>query len=232
MVRTLRALVSSIGLASALVLTGMPTAHADDYAFLKAQDLQQTVLRAQMPRALGPWTQYFYFTETGRNYTVPTMCWDRNGNVTLPKAKVVGAVGYQVSQSTGGSVMIYQYATAQAAQAALTAMQEARCSDSPRVPDEGGQLVQAESGSDFTDSSMRGYAAGVNYVDGGVQMFRDVRTTQRGLAIVQTEITRTFQGTPSVAQGEQVANQLGSVNQSWHANVVRAYESFGQGRAS
>jgi len=184
-----------------------------------------------MPRALGPWTQYYYYTETGRNYTVPTMCWDSNGSVTLPKSKVVGAVGYQVNQSTGGSVRIYQYATTQTAQAALTAMQKARCSDSPRVQDEGGQLVPAESGSDFTDSSMTGYAAGVNYVDGGVQMFRDVRTTQLGLAIVQTEITRAVQGTPSVAEGQQVASQLGSVNRSWHTNVVRAYESFGKGRA-
>lgn len=231
MARFLRLLASTTAVVAALMLNGLPTAQADDYSLMDEQFLQQAVLRAQMPRSLGPWSQNVYFAETGRAYTVPTLCWDSKGAVTLPRAKVVGAVGYQVNQSTSGSVAIYQYADAAAAQAALTAMRQARCSDSPRIKDEGGKLVAAESGSDFADDSMTSYAAGVNYADGDLEVFRDIRTTQRGLAIVQTEVYRAVQGTTSAAQGQQSASRLGSVNRSWHANVVRAYESFGQGRA-
>ena len=231
MKKPLRVLASTTAVAAALTIGGMSTAHADDYMFLKAQELQQTVLRVQLPKTLGPWTQNYYYTETGSSFTVPTMCWDGKGAVTLPKAKVMGAVGYAVNTFTSGSVTIYQYADAQAAQAALDAMQQARCSDNPRVANEGGQLVPAQSGSDFTDQTMTGYAAGVSYSEGDVQAFQDIRTTQRGLAIVQTELYRAVESSRSMADQQQVANRLSSVNRSWHANVVRAYESFGQGRA-
>lgn len=231
MKKSLRVLASATAVAATLTLGGMSTAHADDYMLLDAPELQQTVLRVQMPKTLGPWSQNYYYTDTGRSFTVPTLCWNSKGAVTLPKAKVVGAVGYAINQFTSGSVTIFQYADANAAQAALTAMQQAQCSDSPRIADEGGQLVPAQSGSDFTDESMTGYAAGINYSEGDVQAFKDVRTTQRGLAIVQTQVYRAVEGSRSAADRQQVANRLGSVNRSWHANVVRAYESFGQGRA-
>jgi hypothetical protein len=227
----LSALASSTAVAAALTLSGASTAHAADYQFMDSALLQQSVLRVQMPKTLGPWSQNLYYTESGRSFTVPTMCWDSKGGVTLPKAKVVGAVGYTVNQFTGGSVSIYQYADAAAAQAALAAMQQAQCSDSPRIADEGGQLVPAQSGSDFTDDSMSSYAAGVNYVDGDMQAFKDVRTTQLGLAIIQTQLYRYVGGSTTASARQQAANRLGSVNSAWHAKVVRAYENFGQGRA-
>lgn len=227
----IRALATTIAVTATLAVGGANAAHADDYLFMDSTMLQQTVLRVQMPKTLGPWSQNMYYSETGRSFTVPTMCWDDKGAVTLPKAKVVGGVGYAINTYTNGAVTIYQYADAAAAQAALTAMQQAQCSDSPRIANEGGQLVPAQSGSDFTDSSMTGYAAGVNYTDDNLQVFEDVRTTQRGLAIVQTKLYRAVEGSRSPADRQQVANRLGSVNRSWHANVVRAYESFGQGRA-
>ena len=227
----LSALASSTAVAAALTLGGASTAHAADYQFMDSALLQQSVLRVQMPKTLGPWSQNLYYTESGRSFTVPTMCWDSKGGVTLPKAKVVGAVGYTVNQFTGGSVSIYQYADAAAAQAALAAMQQAQCSDSPRIADEGGQLVPAQSGSDFTDDSMSSYAAGVNYVDGDMQAFKDVRTTQLGLAIIQTQLYRYVGGSTTASARQQAANRLGSVNSAWHAKVVKAYESFGQGRA-
>ncbi len=227
----LSALASSTAVAAALTLSGASTAHAADYQFMDSALLQQSVLRVQMPKTLGPWSQNLYYTESGRSFTVPTMCWDSKGGVTLPKAKVVGAVGYTVNQFTGGSVSIYQYADAAAAQAALAAMQQAQCSDSPNIADEGGQLVPAQSGSDFTDDSMSSYAAGVNYVDGDMQAFKDVRTTQLGLAIIQTQLYRYVGGSTTASARQQAANRLGSVNSAWHAKVVKAYESFGQGRA-
>lgn len=227
----LSALASSTAVAAALTLSGASTAHAADYQFMDSALLQQSVLRVQMPKTLGPWSQNLYYTESGRSFTVPTMCWDSKGGVTLPKAKVVGAVGYTVNQFTGGSVSIYQYADAAAAQAALAAMQQAQCSDSPNIADEGGQLVPAQSGSDFTDDSMSSYAAGVNYVDGDMQAFKDVRTTQLGLAIIQTQLYRYVGGSTTASARQQAANRLGSVNSAWHAKVVKAYEGFGQGRA-
>lgn len=231
MTNRLSVLATVIATTATLIVGGASAAQADDYMYLDSTTLQQTVLRAQMPKTLGPWSQNLYYTESGRSFTVPTMCWNDKGAVTLPKAKVVGAVGYALNTYSNGSVAVYQYADAAAAQAALAAMQQAQCSDSPRIANEGGQLVAAQSGSDFTDDSRTGYAAGVNYADDGLQVFEDVRTTQRGLAIIQTELYRAVEGSRSPADLQQVANRLGSVNRSWHANVVRAYESFGQGRA-
>lgn len=231
MKRILSGLAASATLAATLAVGVAATAHADDYSYMKPTELQQAVLRAQMPRTLGAWTQNYYYAESSRSFTVPTLCWDSKGAVTLPAAKVVGAVGYQIDAKTSGSVSIYQYADASQAQAALAALQQARCSDSPRIANEGGQLVPAESGSDFTDDSRTGYAAGISYTDDGMAVFRDVRTTQRGLAIVQTEVYRAIDGTVSTKQGQQAANRLGSVNGRWHSAAVTAYENFGQGRA-
>ena len=227
----IRALATTIAVTATLAVGGANAAHADDYLFMDSTMLQQTVLRVQMPKTLGAWSQNMYYTESGRSFTVPTMCWNDKGAVTLPKAKVVGAVGYAINRYTNGAVSIYQYADAAAAQAALAAMQQAQCSDRPRIADEGGQLVPAQSGSDFTDDSMSSYAAGVNYVDGDMQAFKDVRTTQLGLAIIQTQLYRYVGGSTTASARQQAANRLGSVNSAWHAKVVKVYESFGQGRA-
>lgn len=231
MKRILSGLAATATLAAALTVGATTTAQADDYAYMKPPMLQQAVLRAQMPRTLGAWTQNLYYSESSTSFTVPTLCWNAKGAVTLPAAKVVGGVGYQIDRDTSGSVTIFQYADAAAAQAALAALQKAGCSDNPKIADEGGTLVPAESGSDFTDDSRTGYAAGISYTDGGITAFRDVRTTQRGLAIVQTEVFRGLERTPSVKQAQQTANRIGSVNERWHAAAVTAYENFGQGRA-
>lgn len=224
-------LAATATLAAALTLGVTSAAQADDYVYMKPAELQQTVLRAQMPKSLGSWTQNYYYSESSRSFTVPTLCWNAKGAVTLPAAKVVGAVGYQIDPNTSGSVTVFQYADAAKAQAALAALQKAGCSDNPKIADEGGTLVPAQSGSDFTDDSRTGYAAGVSYTDGGAQVFEDVRTTQRGLAIVQTEVFRAVEGALSEKQAQQTASRISSVNSTWHAAAVKAYESFGQGRS-
>lgn len=231
MKRILSGLAATAMLTSAMTLGFATAAQADGYVYMKPAELQQAVLRAQMPRTLGTWTQNYYYSDSRTIFTVPTLCWDAKGAVTLPASKVVGAVGYQIDAQTSGAVTIFQYADAAKAQAALTALQQARCSDSPKIADEGGALVPAESGSDFTDDSRTGYAAGISYTDGGLKVFEDVRTTQRGLAIVQTEVYRAIDGTLTDKQAQQTASRLGSVNSRWHAAAVKAYESFGQGRA-
>lgn len=231
MKRILSGVAATATLAAALAVGVSTTAHADDYSYMKPTQLQQAVLRAQMPKTLGAWTQNYYYAETSTSFTVPTMCWDSKGAVTLPAAKVVGGVGYAINAGTNGSVSIYQYADAAKAQAALTALQSARCSDSPRVPGEGGGLIPAESGSDFTDDSRTSYIAGASYTEDGRQVFRSIQTTQRGLAIVQTSVYRSVEGSMTLGQRQQAVNRVNSVTQAWHTNAVRAYENFGQGRA-
>lgn len=231
MKRILSGLAATAMLTSAMTLGFATAAQADGYVYMKPAELQQAVLRAQMPKTLGSWTQNYYYSESSTSFTVPTLCWNSKGAVTLPASKVVGGVGYQIDANTSGAVTIYQYADAAKAQAALAALQKAGCSDSPKIADEGGTLVPAESGSDFTDDSRTGYAAGVSYTDGGVQVFTDVRTTQRGLAIVQTQVYRAVPTPVSESQGQKIASRAGKVNDTWHSAAVKAYESFGQGRA-
>lgn len=231
MKRILSGLAATATLAAALTVGVTTTAHADDYVYMKPPMLQQAVLRAQMPKSLGSWTQNLYYSDSRTIFTVPTLCWDSKGEVTLPASKGVGGVGYQIDANTSGSVTIYQYADAAKAQAALTALQQAGCSDSPKIAYEGGTLVPAQSGSDFTDDSRTGYAAGISFTNDGLQVFKDIRTTQRGLAIVQTEVFRAVDDSVSVKQAQTIASRLGSVNGTWHAAAVKAYENFGQGRA-
>lgn len=228
---SIRPLAATAALAIAITFGVTSAAQADGYSTLKPMELEQTVLRAQMPKALGAWTQNYYFSESSRSFTVPTLCWDSKGDVRLPASKNMGGVGYQVSTTGGGAVTIFQYADEASAQAALSAMKNARCSDSPTVMTDGGVKVEASSGSDFTDDSLTGYAAGLSYKQDGTIMFTDVRTTQRGLAIVQTEVTRWIDASASITQQQNTASKLGSVNATWHANAVKAYESFGQGRS-
>jgi hypothetical protein len=78
---------------------------------------------------------------------------------------------------------------------------------------------------------------GVNDVDGDVQMFMDVRNTQCGRAIVQTEATRAAQGTPSVAAGQQMVNhtrqpglegQHGIASDTESENARPAFQQHGE----
>lgn len=93
------ALVGALGLAQ--------PAWADGSGRLDPAGLEQTVLRAQPPNALGAWTQNMYGTTEGSG---PEVCWSAKGEpVMLPDAAVAGLVGYQVSPTTGLGVSIYQY---------------------------------------------------------------------------------------------------------------------------
>jgi hypothetical protein len=52
-------------------------------------------------------------------------------------------------------------------------------------------------------------------------------STQAGLAIVQTEVGA-YRPLPQSAKQRQAAlDQVASVNDRWHAQVVKAYQNFG-----
>jgi len=105
--RTLAALPIAAVLALGI---GAPAAHADDYSRMNATELEQAVLRAQMPKTLGSWSQNYYFSENDARFTRPTLCWNRSGDVKLPNSKNMGSVGYAVGSNGSSSVTIYQYA--------------------------------------------------------------------------------------------------------------------------
>lgn len=219
-----------VAAASVLFTSLASTARADDYVNLNSAELEQTVLRAQMPKSLGSWRQNYYFTENAARYTQPTVCWNANGDVKLPPARNFGSVAYAVTPDLMGTVTIYQYATKAKADAALAALRKVSCADSPTVTTDEGVSVSASSGSDFTDSTTTGLSAGLSYSQGDKDIVTQLNTTQRGLAIVQTEIVRAVARSASGASSK-VADRLGSVNKAWHANVVRSYEAFGQGNS-
>lgn len=227
MKRVLAAVIASATAVSVGVLA--PAAHADDFQFMKSQLLQQNVLRVQMPTTLGAWEQYLYFDETGARFTRPTLCFGEKGEIKLPRAKVVGAVNYQVNQFTNGSVSIYQYANQAAADRALAALRAAKCGGEPRVPTEGEATVKGDQGFDQTDASETGLSATVTFRDGDLRGYINTHTTQRGLAIVQTQV-RKFEKVPQTVKQQQVEfSKVSSFNQKWHPKVVKSYESFGQG---
>lgn len=218
--------------AAAALTTGLSSAaQADDYSRLNAAQLEQTVLRAQMPKTMGSWTQNYYFTIKDRASTRPTMCWGRNGDVNLPAADILGGVGYAVDANTSGSVSVFQYGSAAKAKAALDAMKKAPCADYPVVMTDAGQKVKGNSGSDFTDASMSGYVAYLDYQQDGKTLMTEVRTTQRGLAVVQTTVFKAIPASTSDAQQQKLLGRMSSMNKTWHKSAVRAYESFGQGES-
>lgn len=217
--------------AAAVAAIGLSTAaQADSYTYLKPAYLEQTVLRAQMPKTLGKWTQNYYFTLGAKN-AVPTLCWNAQGDVNLPNAKIVGGVGYALANQGSGSVSIYQYANAAQAQAALKALQSADCADNPTITTDEGVKVPGQSGSDFTDSSQTGYAAGLTYPQGDKIITQSVYTTQRGLAVIQTEVLVVSPKSASDSTLQSVANKAGATTKAWQAAAVKAYEAFGQGNA-
>lgn len=229
--KPLKRITASVVAAATLTLGLGATSQAADYQLMNATELEQAVLRSQMPRTLGPWTQNYYFTGKDASLTKPTVCWNAQGDVNLPAAKNMGAVGYAIDANTNGSVTIYQYANAEKAKAALAALQAAKCADSPTVTDDGGKKVQGQSGSDFTDASQTGLGAGLNYTQGDYILFTQLNTTQRGLAVVQTEVFKAIPKSSSNDQQMNVANKLGSVGKAWHKNVLATYDAFGQGNS-
>ena len=219
-IRTL-VLIACTALAGTALVAG-PAVAVPDYS-LSDSGLQQTVLRAQMPTALGAWRQNIYFAEKD---AAPYVCWSATGSpVELPKAANVGGVGYEVNKNITSGVMIFQYKDLAAAEAALAALKKVDCPDTAKVGDDGpATAVAADQGSDYTDASMTGFVSSVSYQEQGTPVTTTLRTTVRGLAVVQTMVT--VAGKASSAKGRGKASAL---NTRWHEQVVAAYEAFGSG---
>ena len=218
--------VMSVTLAGS-VLLAVPAAAAPDY-HLNASGIQQTVLRAQPPRTFGSWHQNIYFSASA---DTPFVCWKANGKAyELPKAQTGGGVGYQLADGAFASVTLFQYKDQASADAALAKLKKADCPDSAKVSTDVQTVVKAEQGSDFTDASMSGISSGVSYMyDGGSGMTNVMTlttTTQRGLAVVQTDVTLSG---PTVTTKN--ASKAGSLNTRWHKRVLAAYEAFGSGNS-
>jgi hypothetical protein len=219
-IRTL-ALITCAALAGTALAAG-PAVAAPDYV-LNASGIQQTVLRAQMPTALGAWRQNIYFSLKD---SAPSVCWSATGTpVTLPKAADGGEVGYQVNTSIGGGVTIHQYKDLAAAAAALAALKTVDCPDSAKVSTDGPDTaVKAVQSSDYTDASMTGFVSSVTYKEAGTPVTIITRTTQRGLAIVQTDVLVAGQANTQKKRGKASA-----LSTRWHRQVLAAYEAFGSG---
>lgn len=207
----------------ALAAGASPAAAEPDYV-LDAAGLEQTVLRAQMPKTLGSWRQNLYGTLTS---SAPQVCWSTTGTpVSLTKAPTAGLVGYEVNSNITGAVMIYQYSDEASADKALARLQATVCPDDAEVGlDSGpGNTVDASQGSDITSSARDGIEASVTYKEGSVTVTTTTITTQRGLAVVQTEVT--VSGSARTSKSVQKAADM---NRTWHQRVLSAYEAFGSG---
>lgn len=218
-----KAAVVGAGSIVALVALAAPVAAAPDYQ-LDASGMEQTVLRAQMPKSLGSWRQNIYF---GFKSDAPAVCWGSNGKqLTLPKASLGGGVGYEVSQYITGSVMIFQYKDQKSADAALAALRATVCPDSPKVALDSGpsNIVQASAGSDWTSASKDSMVASITYPEGDVKVTTETITSVVGVSVVQTQVM--VAGPEATSKGIQRASDM---NESWHAKVVKAYEAFGSG---
>jgi hypothetical protein len=227
---TTRRILGALGAAALALSLTAPAAVAEDQGPMGPRMLEQTVLRVQMPTTLGKWQQYLYRVDKNE---APTICWSMKGAVTLPKAPIVGSVNYQVDLSTNGSVSIYQYATKADAAAALAKLQKKGCSDDAKHPTEGETMVAAQQGSDFMDAAQTSVGSNITFVDDGKRPYISTMSTQRGLAVVQTQV-RTIAPLPqSIKVQQDTTDKLSAINEKWHAKVVKAYQSFGvEGSAS
>lgn len=218
--RTL-ALMTCAALAGTTLAAG-PAAAAPDYV-LNASGIQQTVLRAQMPTALGAWRQNIYFANDN---SAPTVCQSATGEpVSLPKAGLGGLVGYEVNTSISGGVYLYQYKDQAGAAAALKALQAIDCPDDAKIGEDGpATAVPADQGSDFTSAAMNSFVSSITYKQQGTPVTTDTRTTQVGLAVVQTQVT-----VSGKAASQKGIGRAGALNKRWHRQVVAAYEAFGSG---
>jgi len=224
----------AIGFTAALTVFGgvvAPAVVADDYQFMKPQLLEQAVLRAQMPTTLGTWSQNLYFADNSATLTRATVCWGSKGEIRLPAAKNMGAVGYTIGPNKSGTVTIYQFKDQAAADRAKKAMQSAQCSDNPMVPTESETLVQGTSGSDQTDANLTGLAAGETHVEDGMRFYQNRIINFRGLAAVQTQVFQAIKVGQTDKQQQNTASKLSAVNQNWQARAIKALESFGTGNA-
>lgn len=229
-----RSLIALAGTAVLTVGLAAPAAQADDYKVMKAQALEQAVLRAQMPTTLGEWEQYYYFDESDRRYTQPTVCWGAKGPVTLPRSKNMGSVNYQVDQNTNGSITIYQYANAKLAAKALASLRTALnkgCDGAPMVPTEDGTMVKGDQGFDQSDAKVTGITASTTYVDGDVRGYVSTKSTMRGVQLVITQVRQYVKTPQTMTQQQDGLGRVGDANNAWHPQAIKAVESFGQGNA-
>ena len=218
-----RGVVAATLIAGICLATSAPAFAEPDYQ-MDASGIEQTVLRAQMPKTLGSWHQNLYFANDN---SAPALCWSTKGTqMTLPKASLGGLVGYQVNSNIGGGVTIYQYKDQKSADAALAALQSTVCPDSPKVGTDSGaeNLVQASAGSDFTNSDRNEISVGTTYKEGNVTVTTLTITTVVGVGVVQTSVT--VSGPAASTKG---FNKASDMNKKWHAQVVKAYEAFGSG---
>jgi hypothetical protein len=216
------------GLFAAALAMGVvvPVAQAAEPSPMDAQMLQQMVLRAQFPRTLGGWEQYLYGTTRNE---APTVCWGARGAVQLPKAPIEGYVNYQVNQSTNGSVSVYQYSSTAEAGRALAALRAAPCTGRPKVPTEAEVMVTGDQGYDRTDIEFTGLMSAMTYLEPGenVRGYVSTMSTQRGLAVVQTQVRQYVPLPQTVGQQQRGLDRVDSVNEAWHARVLAAYQAFG-----
>jgi hypothetical protein len=221
---TIRRIVGALGTAALALSLIAPAAAAADLEPMGPRMLEQTVLRVQFPKTLGAWQQYMYSTIADQ---APTVCGGAKGPIRLPKAPVVGLVNYQVDLATNGAVSIYQYDTeAQAAQA-LAALQKADCTARPKVPTESETYATGSQSFDqFTDTSL---ASLVTYIEPGenIRGYVSTLSTQRGLAVIQTQVGAYRPLPQSVTQQRKALDRVAGVNDRWHAKVVKAYQNFG-----
>ena len=148
------ALTASVGMVGAA-----GSALADDPSYMNKRLLEQAVLRAQPGAQLGAWTQNFYFDDSIA--MSPLVCPSRTKkSITLPKADSQGTVGYEAAQGATLSITIWQYKSADTAQAAAQKLEATSCPDSPKVTWETpGEYYAAEGGSDTSTSTVAGNRA-------------------------------------------------------------------------
>ena len=216
--------VAAVVGAMLVAMAGAGAAQSQELTPMGPRLLQQMVLRVQMPTTLGAWNQNLYQVDRGES---PVVCPQEDGSFyTLPKSLNVGFVAYQVGMNTTGSVMVYQYANAAQARAALRILRNYRCPNSAQIPAESG-LVAAENGTDFTDNTRTTLVTGNGYRDGDASVTDSSAITQRGLAIIVTKVERYTPGNPSLEARIEEANRLGRFVTRWHAQVLTAYDNFG-----
>lgn len=207
---------------SAVVLSIM--AAPAQAAMLKAPDLEQVVLYAQMPKDLGEWEQNIYGTLRQQK---PALCWKTDGTQALLKPADMGLVGYEItSTKSSGSVYVYQYPTAAKAKAAGKAIADTVCPDSPKVRTDEGQIVQASAGSDLSASTVggsRALIAGVtySYPNGGPTISMATATRQVGQAVIQVQVSTTVTGDASKA-----ADTVGAMATAWIDQATKGYLRF------
>ena len=222
MIRSLR-IAGLVACAGAVVAFATPASAAPDYQ-LDASGIEQTVLRAQPPKALGAWHQNIYFASDNQ---APALCWSTKATqLTLPKATLGGSVGYEMSQNVTAAVSVYQYKSASAASSAAKALASTVCPDSPKVATDSGpsNVIQASAGSDFTSSAKDTLVASVTYKDGDVYTTTETTTTVIGIGVVQTQVT-----VSAPTAGTSLVQDAHEFDAKWHAQAVKAYTAFGSG---